>query len=363
MKLVKTPPTVPAVVPDEPEHAWMDVKSPLAFGDVTLKSFSRVAEKVLEREVGKEDLTVPFADLSFVDELGAIDIRGYGRVLVTELAFAQLCARLKVPVDYMARCPLSLRNSNMSYWVEQNDERKVMLRLRKLPENQQSKDGIGILRAVLPQTYEPIDNTRILDWTAKAITEANGAMGIQSARISEMSTHLRLLFAKDYDLSADDDPDMFYFGVHVSDSEVGARGFTADVVSFRPAHATGFIHPTVDGNHLISQRHIHVDFKLLRKGFADSFAAAEENVENVREILIGAHDTTIRDPHSYIRRWVRHERMTNDFAETVIHAYEAEPKPSKFGIALALTRAAKRMPMDQRVDTEAVVGNYLAEGA
>jgi len=340
---------------------WKGLQSPLAFGDVRLKAFQRVQQKVLEREMGKEDITVPLADIKFVDDVGAIDVRSYGRLLVSELAFSQLCTRLKVPTDYMVRCPLNLRNANMSYWIEQNDERKVMLRVRKFPESDQDKEGIGILRAVLPSSYEPIDNGRIIDWIGAAIEHWDGKLGIQHARIGEVSTHVRLIFKPSVPINEDMDHP-FHFGVHVSDSEVGERGFATDFISFRPNHEAGFLH-LVEGSHLVSQRHIHIDFKMLRRDFAESFAVAQENQESVTELLNNAAVVNIRDPHSYIRRLVRHYRLTNDFAETVIHAYEAEPLATKLGIALAVSRASKRMPIDMRVDTETLIGNYLLEGA
>lgn len=346
----------------EPEALshWQDFQSPTAFGDLRLKPFRKVLAKVAEREVGKEDIVVPFADLKFVDDTSAIDIHNYGRVLVHKLAFTQLCTRLKIPADYMERCPLQLRNSNLSYWTEQNDERKVLLRIRRFPPEQQKKgEPMGVLRAVLPQTYEPIDNVRILDWVATALRESDGKMGIQSARVREVSTHLRLVFHKSYELQ---ESDPFYFGVHVSDSEVGERGFFADFVVYRPNHDMGFL-PPIDGGHLVSQRHIHIDFKLLRRSFSECFDVAKENIETVRDMLTSAQSAPVTDPRTYIRRLVRHHRLTNDFAETVIVAYDAEPIPTRFGIALAVSRAARRMDVDMRVDTEALVGSYLLEGA
>lgn len=361
MKLLQSTGSTP-VMPDV-ESTLSAVASPKEFGSgmVRLKSLNKLAQRITQRESGKEDLIVPFSDIAFVGDMGAVMVKGFGRVLLSELAFSQLCTRLRIPVDYMIRCPLDLRNSNLSYWVEQNDERKVMLRIRKFPERHQDTSSVGVLRAVLPQTYEPIDNQRILDWCSAAIQQHDGKLGIQSYRVSEVSTHIRLLFADPSVVAQDGD--LFFFGVHVSDSEVGERGFAADLVSFRPEQETGFLH-LVDGDHLTAQRHIHIDFKLLRQSFSDSFTLAKDNMEAVTEVITRAVMTPVRDAQSYIRRWVRHYRLTNDFAETVVHAYEAEPLPNKYGVAIAIARAATGLPtMDERVNTEAMVGAYLLEGA
>lgn len=358
MKLLTAPVQEVPTGEDKHDNVWEDLNSPLAFGDMKLKPFQRFAKKVLARENGKQDVVVPFADIKFVEDMGAIDVRNVGRILMTDLAFSQLCMRLKVPADYMLRCPLNLRNAHMAYWVDQNDERKVMLRLRMFNEDEQDAEGIGVLRAVLPQTYEPIDNRRILDWIGTAVSHFDGALGIQHFKVGEISTHVRLVFDKGFTVGDEE----FAYGVHVSDSEVGERSFSADLVSLRKEHEIGILH-LVEGAHLVTQRHIHIDFKLLRRNFAECFDAAKENRELLVDLFSAAADTDVKDPHSYLRRLVRHYRLTNDFAETAIHAYEAEPKPNRFGIALAFSRASKRMPIDMRVDTEAIAGAYIMEGA
>jgi hypothetical protein len=368
MKLVTT--AVPVVEPDdEINNPWSALQTPESFGEhLQLKSFQRVFERIAEKEMGKMDIIVPFSDLVFVEDTGSIDVKNVGRVHMSHLAFTQLCTRLRIPPDYMERCPLSLRNSNLSYWVEQNDERKVMLRIRKFPVRKQGEDKktIGVLRAVLPQTYDPIDNVRIIDWIGAALDAHKGSLGIQSAKIGEVSTHIRLLFSDGFSIGDSDPRDQedsgFYYGVHISDSEVGERGFAAYPVTFRPVVETGFLH-TVDGEPLVAQRHIHIDFKSLKRDFSECFAAAKENVETVTEQWQRAVDTPISEPHSYIRKFIRHHRLTNDFAESVIVAFDAEPVRSKFGIALALSRAATKLPIDMRVDTESLIGGYLAEGA
>jgi hypothetical protein len=191
-------------------------------------------------------------------------------------------------------------------------------------------------------------------------------LGIQSARITELSTHIRLVFDSVYDPEAGKEADFtenpFFFGVHISDSEVGERGFAAHLMTFRPSFETGFLH-NVDGSALVAQRHIHIDFKLLRRNFTQCFLAAKENIESVMDQWSRAWNTKVTDPHSYIRRFIRHHRLTNDFAESVIHAFEAEPQKNKYGIAVAVSRAAAKLPIDMRVDTEALCGQYLSEGA
>jgi hypothetical protein len=289
-----------------------------------------------------------------------IKVKTQGKYAITESAFGQMCAKLKIPGDYMQRCPLDLRNQNLAYWKDQNDDRKIMIRTRRFDEKEVKEEGgAGVIRAILPATYEPIDNFRIGQWIGDVISKYEGDIGIQSARISD-NLHIRLLFDKSYNFGSKQNPDPHFFGIHVSDSEVGERSFITDFTMFRIHCFNGSIH-MVEGDHLLAQRHIHVDFKNLRRGFIEAFKRSIEYRDTVVDIFESAMSAEIKDAHSYIRRIVRHYRGTNEFAEAVIQAYDAEPAPTKFGVVQAITRAAKRMPVDSRVDTEAIAGQFLLE--
>jgi hypothetical protein len=258
---------------------------------------------------------------------------------------------------------LELRNHNIAYWMDQNEERKVLLRTRWLPSDDPNRtEAAGILRAVLPKTYEPIDNVRILEWIAAALNHFNGALGIHYAKIQEESTHIRLLYEDPIELGAGSISDTHYFGLHISDSEVGERSFISDFADYRVGSESSCLHK-VDGKHLVNQRHIHIDFKSLRREFDESFIEASEYRETITDLLKTAQQASVRDPMSFIRKLVRHYRLTNEFAEAVIVAYESEPVATRYGIAQAFSRAAKRMPIDGQIDTEQFVGHYLLEAA
>jgi hypothetical protein len=356
MKLLWMP--EPVVQPGTPAFLSDPLKLRTQFEDVKLKSFDRLADKVLATDTGKEDLIVPLSDLT-LDGMNTIKVKSQGSFIISELAFQQLCARLKIPADYMMRCPVELRNANLAYWVEQNDDRKVMLRTRSWESPEESTRGL--LRAVLPHTYEPIDNLRMLEWTHEILKKYEGSLGIQEAKVGEESTHIRLLFDDRVEMD-EEQSNAHYFGVHLSGSEVGERSFVLDAVDFRVNGHSGCLYK-VEGGHLLSQRHIHIDFKMLRREFVEAFAVAKENEDTIVEALRTAQLATVRDPRSRIRQLVRHYRQTNEFAETVIVAYDSDPIPTKYGIVQALTRAARRMHIDDRVDTELLAGQIILEGA
>jgi hypothetical protein len=323
--------------------------SPTAFGDIKLIPLERLQEKANKLAIGKEDFLVPLTDVKFVG-LNLMEVKSHGRLLVTELAFYQLCGLLKLPFDYMMRCPLDLRNENLAYWIDQADDRKVFFRTRSVDSDPEG----SILRAVLPRTYEPIDNSRILDWCDGVLTHFGGALGIQFFKISEVSTHIRMLFSEPSVVDSDE----HYFGVHVGDSEVGERALTASFTDYRVSTENTCLHK-VDGKHLVNQRHIHIDFKSLRRAFEEGFEIAKEQKDAVLDTLRYAQAAAITDAPNFIRKMIRHYRLTNEFAEAVVTAYESEPNPTKYGVVQALTRAARRMPIDAQIDVELMAGEFL----
>jgi hypothetical protein len=326
--------------------------APRAFGDLPLLSLQNITAKIHRLEAGKHDIVVPLSDVRFTD-MNVVEVATHGRLVLTELAFSHLCTLLRVPFEYMQRCPLTLRNDNLVYWMDQYEDRKVLLRTR-------TREQDAVIRAILPKTYEPIDNPRILEWVAQAMQRFQGTLGVQSAQVSEVSTHFRLLFETPIRLN---DPttgvaDTHFFGVHVCDSEVGARAFTADVVDYRPRSDSGCLYK-LDGKHLVRQRHIHVDVPSVRRALDDGFSVARDSQDILMRILRAAQQVTVADTYAGIRRLVRQYRLPNEFAEAVLTAYETEPMPTFYGLVQAFTRAAKRLPIDLRVDTELCGGAFL----
>lgn len=325
--------------------------------------FEALRDKILEREEGKHDLVVPFSDLSFA-ALETVEVKGHGLLRMSELAFYQLCMRLKVPPDYMMKCPLELRNANLSYWVEQHEDRKVLLRTR----DRENNGTRGVLRAVLPHTYEPIDNLRILEWTAAALKRMNAdgpRLSIHFFKIGEESTHIRLLFFKEpFDIY--DEPSEYrnehYFGIHISDSEVGERSFLVDFLDYRSKFDNYAVH-LIEQDHLLAQRHIFIDFKFLLNDFLEAVEKVPEGFTAVESVLRTAYRTALGDVQTHIRKFMRHVRQTNDFTESVLAAYGGEAISTRYHVGQAISRAATKLPLDQRLNMEMIAGSYLLEGA
>ena len=155
--------------------------------------------------------------------------------------------------------------------------------------------------------------------------------------------------------------------MHVSDSEVGERALNLDYMMYRLACLNGLI-VEVEGEKLLHQKHIFIDRSKLGRSFREAFQVALEYRETLTETLQTTRSQVVSDPHSMIRRLVRHYRGTKEFADLVVAAYEADPpregvKPTRFDIVQAITRAARGMKIDRRYDVEGIAGQYLLDAA
>lgn len=327
----------------------------------------KVMEKVIASDLGKEDIVTSLKDLSFVG-INSMSVKDHGTYLFDDKfpAFEQLCNRLQVPSAYLRKCPLTGRagrNEQLEYWRDQVEENEVMLRVRGFatPKGEER----GLVRAVLTKNYEPIDNLRLLNWTTDAMTEVEG-LGLIYANVNNLSTHLRLAFNEPVDLGTTEAPDIHYFGMHISDSEVGERALNMDYMLYRLACLNGLI-VEVEGEKLLHQKHIFVNYSQLERNFKDAFSMALDYREQLIDTLQATRSQVVRDPFSMIRRIVRHYRGTMEFANAVIAAFEAEPpidgQATRYHIVNALTRAAKKQKIDQRYAIEEIAGKYLVEAA
>jgi hypothetical protein len=99
-------------------------------------------------------------------------------------------------------------------------------------------------------------------------------------------------------------------------------------------------HPERADALLHHKQHIHIQLSDLGRNFKEAFQVALDYRENLMETLQATRSQTVTDPHSMIRRIVRHYRGTKEFADLVVAAYEADPpregvKPTRFDVVKA----------------------------
>ncbi|MCA8939126.1 MAG: hypothetical protein KDB07_04935, partial [Planctomycetes bacterium] len=133
-------------------------------------TLSQLGEVLKEASRFHHDISVHSHDLSIDHESGALTLTtgvshgpssswaqgpfstsiresGHRRLVLKDTALAQLAAKLNVPASYLRRCPPELLAQNINHWLQQDDNRELLLRC----------DG-DQARAVLSPRYQRVDN-------------------------------------------------------------------------------------------------------------------------------------------------------------------------------------------------------------
>lgn len=317
-------------------------------------TLEEVRQRIEEDDKGKWDVTVRRRDLTmrngeieFPIELGSHEETVYERLSPTGHAFGQVCSRLGMPAHYLRACPLPLRDQNANYWLREGredsaEDERWLLRARH-----------GDLRAALSERFSPLDNAVLLDALRPSIP---ASYRVQWLGLEEESLHLRVI---DPEQPREVLPgDAFQAGVHIANSEVGARSLTVDALVYRLVCGNGLI-SLVRGKSLLRRRHVHISSPRFRAELDEALSQAMAAADGLFARLQLAAGTAVPDPELAIDRLAKFWKLGEATAEVAKAALMAETSPvqhSAFGLVNAFTEAAQRLPDEKRYDLEVMAG-------
>ena len=328
-------------------------------------------QRVAQHDTGKWDLSVPR------DRLGLAG----GRLILPEehldeypecltlspWATAQACHRLGIPVPYFKRCPAPLQDAQFNHWAwrqeAEPDEEEGDAKAGGEPEGVRPwllRCQGGEVRAVLSDRYAPLDNAELLAYLAPLAQERR--FEVRGLSLTPQSLHLRLV---DPRLTREVLPgDRLMVGLHVANSEVGARSVTVDALVWRLVCLNGLVR-LVRGKSLLRRRHVSWD----RPRFADALGSAVSEALTSGAGLIDRLSAATREPVpdvlGVVRAIARQASMTQAVQERVLQALSATPPPQQervYGLVQALTFTAQSLAPDDRYDLEVTAGRLLDEG-
>lgn len=319
-------------------------------------------QRVAEDDAGKWDLCVPRDRLALAEGRLVLPeefLEEHPKCLtLSPWATAQACQRLGIPVSYYGRLDLPLRDANVNHWLWRQD--------REPDEAEPDGPRPWLLRckdqtvqAVLSDRYRLLDNADLLE-TLVPLLESR--FEVRSLSLTPAGMHLRLV---DPRLCREVLPDdRLMVGIHVANSEVGARSLTVDSMVWRLLCLNGMVR-LVRGKSLLRQRHVSWD----RPRFADALShAVSEAVltgAGLIDRLQAATQEPVPDVAGVVRAIARQASLTQAVQERVMQALLATPPPQQervYGILQALTFTAQSLAPDDRYDLEVTAGRLLDEG-
>lgn len=315
--------------------------------------------QVAEDDLGKWDETVPRASLGMqggrliLPETWPADWPHALRL--TPWATSQLCQRLGIPAAYFRKCPPCLQDRQATHWLQEPSQDRA-----SGPETWLLRNKLDTLREVLSQRYARMDNALLLDALAPVLDEQ---FQVADFSLTEDSLHLRVIsphHARDIRPN-----DRLLVGLHLANSEVGARAVTLDALVFRLVCANGLVR-LVKGKSLLYRRHI---------GLSDPAAFRQQLGQAISRALIcgvGFLDQLLWTANTYLPRMVEtiaalgeQWNLSQTMQERITANLLAEPGRDQellWSLINAITLAAQSLPPDDRYDLEVKAALLAEEG-
>lgn len=304
---------------------------------------------------GCHDVHVKGREMTFGAD-GTLSVRGK-KYSWNDWSFSQFCTKMKLPTDFIRRCPNgegpSGKKGIVDFWKEQQDSKDFFLRLKYSATPDEATGTDGYVRAVLTDRYSVLDNIELVDLMKPFIQTHDLKLHLGSA--ADKALHMRLLFPEEVEPRPGDKHQV---GVHITNSEVGATNLSGDFLLYRQVCMNGLM-VVFDNDSLFSQRHMNIDRHELRLGVK----SALELVSDRQHVVFGRVDRALTqaivNPHRELKRVLKSGRASDEFIELAIEAYDNTPEATRFGVVQAITEAAQKLPIDTRVLIETVAGDYL----
>jgi len=214
------------------------------------------------------------------------------------------------------------------------------------------------LRAVLSSTYSPLDSRLVME-TLSPLLDPH--LRVDWFALSDEAMHLRLV---DPTKTREVLPgDGLSVGVHISNSEVGARSLCVDALVYRLVCSNGLI-AMVKGQSLLKRRHVHMAPLRFRAALEEAVEGAFTTAHGFLQQLEDSTRQGVPDPESAIEklgeRWGLSEPV-REAAKVALWREETNVRHSAYGLVNAFTGVAQLLNDDKRYDLEVLAGQ-LAQG-
>lgn len=319
-----------------------------------LTDWDRITERVALDRMHNEDVMVNASDVAFTDDCRML-VRGDTVLSVSSVAYSHVCTKLNLPARFMRKCPSTgpaSQKAIFDYWLDRNADKQFLLRTKMRPDNLGSD---GTLRAVFSDRYSVFDNHQLID-VLRPTVESEG-LEVQRAFITDKSFHLRLVWPEQIEVGTlrDGEPDMHMFGYHQANSEVGFLNLFGNAFLFREICTNGMI-AVKDKRNLMQVRHMNVSEEVVEEELDLALMEARDWQGECVDRLRVMRTIKVDDPEAMVREHLRDS--SKKFVEAAVSRLKHE-SGTQFGVVQAITAAARKLPVEERVTAEASAGRIL----
>ncbi|QTA82720.1 DUF932 [Desulfonema limicola] len=306
-------------------------------GNDTLINVIEMVEGISENH---HDQIIPLADIEF-ENLDTAHVCGR-EIEVLPSAQRLIANRLRVPHQYLVRCPQALQEQNLNYWMREEQKNRDTFFCRF--------DGYK-LRAVFTQRYTAFDNkdilTQMVEYGFSLDTEIHYTFddSLMNLKIPE--------YDRMFSFPGDD---KMIPGTSIANSEVGVMAFSIEAYIYRLVCSNGLISKTS-----IGKRFKHISDKAMIE-FEDVISEVIYQSSHNQNRLRISTETSVGDANETFDSFNRRFLITKKEAEAVSIAFNREQGNTMFNIINAYTRGAQHpgLTAEESYKLERTGGQILA---
>jgi len=319
--------------------------------------FDRVVEIVEIDDRNKSDRTTQLSALR-MNSVGKVEYRNSGteQMSLGDYAMGQAFNRIGIPVQYGKKLfeeRPDLVAEQFNHWT-QKEEREVLLRMRT------GDDGSSFIRGFLSDRYSILDNNDVI-LAMREVVQELPEYEIHSFYLDDKRTHLRMTFpglSSIIGQTLEGQPDILRLGIDIDNSEVGASSLRVVPMVYRLVCTNGLRAWANDGD-VYQQRHIHLTSSELFGRMNTAIVRAVKSGDELIDVLNKSKYWEVEKPLDTIQALMKDSKYSKDLTAKVQDNYLMEAMPNVYGVVNALTRTARDLPVERKIDLEEFAGEVL----
>jgi hypothetical protein len=223
-----------------------------------------------------------------------------------------------------------------------------------------------VVRGILSKSYSTIDDPRILDLLTSALQ--GNLLGTDVRIMStpwrdqdcDSPTNLTFLINHPIVIPHNGRDDVYFPGVHFSNSEVGARAVNIEDALVRVICVNGMIR-VVQQRSLVYQIHRRIDDDDIQEKLVTAAGEIRASLPVIENRLKAAHTRQYTQPDfdKQVEDFILNAGMPKKFAEQVKNAFLSEPELTRFGLIQAITLAAQDLKPEEAYLVERAASKLL----
>ena len=337
--------------------------------------FTKLKEAAAKDDVGKETWIYPCKDIhletDYDRDLGAWTYKlvcGYEggamkHAILNSFSFKQLCRKLKSPAKYMMQLPGNISKQALDYFKNALQDTDLSLKVKWRESERHPTGGFHYVRGIVAPSTPLITNSSLIS-AMNDVVDKHG-MRVWKAHFRDHDFHAKLIWGDDVNIGTEASPDNVNIGIHVGNSEVGARQTELQMMIFRLVCTNGMIN-MVDGVPLYRRK----SFNITRDQVLAEVNNALHTVENRKNTLFGqfqqAREIILPKPFLVLSRVAKKYGLSKSETVAVTEEFNkgqvvGEYGSSKIDLLNAITRVAQNYEQETRVKLETIAGNFLQD--